>query len=127
MVMPERPPVRRQCPRRQVGLVDQARQQPAPGLACKQWAAVPGDLAGNLPVPRALPLTNPHCTSHRNLKPLRRPPNGCLFLHCRRDPRPDIHGQWQHDALAHHLLEKVNRKTLASGIHIPIQPDADLL
>ncbi len=73
MVMPERPPVRRQCPRRQVGLVDQARQQPAPGLACKQWAAVPADLAGNLPVPRALPLTNPHCTSHRNFKPLRRP------------------------------------------------------
>jgi hypothetical protein len=85
MVMPERPPVRRQCPRRQVGLVDQARQQPAPGLACKQWAAVPGDLAGNLPVPRALPLTNPHCV-FRNM----RPPIPTTFAHLFRGIRPPV-------------------------------------
>lgn len=43
------------------------------------------------------------------------------------DPRPEIHGQWQHDAIPHHLVGKLNPKTLSSGIHIPIQSDADML
>jgi hypothetical protein len=62
---------RGQRPDGQIGLLGQAGQQPIPGLAVQNGAAVPTDLAGNLPAATSMALPDPNCGRHRHPEALR--------------------------------------------------------
>lgn len=85
---------RGQRPDGQIGLLGQAGQQPIPGLSFQNGAAVPTNLAGNLPAATSMALPDPNRGRHRHPEPLRGHTNRFARFQRRRDPHPEIDRQW---------------------------------
>ncbi len=118
---------RGQCADRQVGLFGEPGQQPVADLTRENRRTMTADLAGNLPTPRTLPLTDPHGRSNRNPKPLRRSPNRFTFPQRNGNTHPEVYRKWCNHALPLHLVDRVNHNTVNRGIPFPIQSCADML
>lgn len=118
---------RSQGTHRQIGLLGKPGKKPLPGFTRKRGAAAAPDLAGNLPAPRALALTDPNRRGHGNAKPPSRRTNRIASLQRNRNSLPEVYRKWSCHDLPHHLVTGVNHETSAVGIHTMIQLVEDTL